>query len=250
VEETIAGIRTFYIKTGHGEKNLVFLHGWRTDHTSFLPVFEKIKDRYTIYAPDLPGFGKTDEPGCVYDTDAYARFVHEFICRLGITDPVIIGHSNGGRIAIALTRMLDIKKMILIGSTGIKPSRSLRYYIKVYGYKTIKKILPLFGKKGREYLVKYKKSRGSEDYRFVSDRMKAVMSRLVNEDLRKYMPYIKTSTLLFWGENDRAVPLSDAKIMLGLIKDSGLVTVKGGGHYAYLDDVGLFVRVLDKFVGE
>ena len=50
------------------------------------------------------------------------------------------------------------------------------------------------------------------------------------------MPKISAPTLLFWGENDTATPLSDARRMEKLIPDAGLVTVAGAGHYAFLEN--------------
>ena len=250
MEDIISGIKTCYYKEGQGNRNLVFLHGWGTDYTNFLPIFEMIKDRYTIYALDLPGFGETEEPEKVYDLRDYAGFVKEFILKMKIQDPVMIGHSNGGRVSIALTQILKIDKMILIDSAGIKPKRSLRYYFKVYTYKFIKKTLILIGGKDGALVKKYSKNKGSADYRIASNKMKAVMKNLVNEDIRKYLPEVSASTLLFWGENDTYTPLSDAKVMNRLIKDSGIVTVKNAGHFSFLEDKRLFVKVLDKFLEE
>ena len=61
---------------------------------------------------------------------------------------------------------------------------------------------------------------------------------------------IKAPTLLFWGEKDTATPLSDAKRMEKLIPDAGLVTVAGAGHYSFLENMPLFVRVLESFLAK
>ena len=55
---------------------------------------------------------------------------------------------------------------------------------------------------------------------------------------------------MVWGENDIDTPLSDGKIMEKMIKDSGLVILKGAGHYSYLDNYNQFIRVLYKFLEE
>lgn len=248
MEDIIAGIKSNYHIFGQDGNWLVFLHGWGTDHKSFMPVIEKIRSRYRILAPDLPGFGGTSEPEDVYGADDYALYVKELLDKLDIKDPVVIAHSNGGRIAIALSEIYGIKKMILVDSTGIKPGRSLKYYLKVYSYKAAKYILLLFGR--RDLLEKYKSSKGSEDYKKASDKMRAVMSRLINEDMRERMVKLDMPVLLFWGDKDTATPYTDAVKMNALIKDSGIVTVKNGGHYSYLDDMGLFIKVLDKFMEE
>lgn len=89
---------------------------------------------------------------------------------------------------------------------------------------------------------------GSADYRNSSPVMRSVMSRCVNEDLKGVMPSIKASTLLIWGEKDKATPLSDAKTMERLIPDAGLVSWPDCGHYSFLDNPGGFRAVLRSFL--
>lgn len=78
--------------------------------------------------------------------------------------------------------------------------------------------------------------------------MRAVMSKVVNEDLCHLMPAIKAPTLLIWGSDDKATPLSDAKKMEGLIPDAGLVVYEGAGHYSFLDRPGQTKAVIASFM--
>lgn len=176
--------------------------------------------------------------------------MEKFIQRLGLKSPALIGHSFGGRIAILLSSRNKTGKIILVDAAGIKPKRSLIYYIKVYSFKTAKKILPiLFGKKkGQELLDAWRGKAGSADYRQSSPMMRAVMSRCVNEDLKFAMPSIKSPVLLVWGENDTATPLSDAKTMEKLIPDAGLVSFPDCGHYSFLDNPYGFKAVIKEFL--
>ena len=64
------------------------------------------------------------------------------------------------------------------------------------------------------------------------------------------MPKISAPTLLFRGEYDTATPLSDAKRKEKLIPDAGLVTVAGAGHYAFLENTPLFLRVVESFLSK
>ena len=80
--------------------------------------------------------------------------------------------------------------------------------------------------------------------------MRAILSKVVNEDLTHLLPKIKAPALLFWGNLDTATPLSDAKTMEKLIPDAGLVTVAGAGHYAFLENTPLFLRVVESFLSK
>ena len=73
------------------------------------------------------------------------------------------------------------------------------------------------------------------------------MSKCVNEDLKHVMPKIKAPTLLVWGVEDTATPLSDAKIMEKLIPDAGLVAFDNCGHYSFLDNPIGFKAVIKSF---
>jgi pimeloyl-ACP methyl ester carboxylesterase len=77
--------------------------------------------------------------------------------------------------------------------------------------------------------------------------MRAILSKVVNEDLKHLMPAIKAPTLLFWGNMDTATPLSDAKTMERLIPDAGLVVAHGTGHFSFLESPGLFTAVIKNF---
>ncbi|MDE6317270.1 MAG: alpha/beta hydrolase [Muribaculaceae bacterium] len=78
--------------------------------------------------------------------------------------------------------------------------------------------------------------------------MKAILSKVVNEDLCHLMPKISAPTLLIWGKNDTATPLSDAKKMEKLIPDVGLVAFDDSGHYSFLDNRAGFAAVLNSFI--
>lgn len=78
--------------------------------------------------------------------------------------------------------------------------------------------------------------------------MRAILSKVVNEDLTDRLPLIKVPTLLVWGENDTATPLRDAKIMEREIPDAGLVVFPGCGHYSFLENPRQFAAVLRSFI--
>jgi pimeloyl-ACP methyl ester carboxylesterase len=79
--------------------------------------------------------------------------------------------------------------------------------------------------------------------------LRAILVKVVNEDLTELLPRVAAPTLLVWGGADDAVPLSHARRMAGLIPDAGLVTFDGAGHFAYLDDPARFCRVVRHFFG-
>lgn len=246
----IEGMRLHYEETGPEDAPAVILmHGWGCDHTTVRSIAASLETGMRVVNLDLPGHGRSDEPPTPWGVNDFTRFIEELCRHLAVSRPSLIGHSFGGRISILMASRNDVSKVMLIDAAGIKPRRSLRYYLKVYSFKIFKKIAPiLFGKgKGEKLIERWRGKRGSADYRNSSPMMRMVMSRCVNEDLKSVMPSIKAPTLLVWGENDTATPLSDARIMEKLIPDAGLVSFPGCGHYSFLDNPHGFRAVAREF---
>jgi pimeloyl-ACP methyl ester carboxylesterase len=231
---------------------VVLLHGWGTNIQAMSVISESLKENFEVYTFDLPGFGASTEPPEAWDIYKYADFVETALNQLGIKNPILLGHSFGGRISIILASRMSISKLVLVDAAGIKPKRSFNYYQKVYTYKAIKKLAktPIISRLFTTFVADYQKKSGSSDYQSASPIMKGVLSKVVNQDLRKHMPDIKASTLLIWGTNDFDTPVSDAKIMESLIPDSGLVTIKNAGHFSYLEQPTQFLTILHHFLGD
>ena len=235
----------------HGDgKDVLVLHGWGAEIGAVRPIANALSGNFRVWLVDLPGFGESDLPPENWDVYSYADFVKKLVDTLKITDPILIGHSFGGRLSIILVakKLLNPPKIILVDSAGIKPKRGADYYFKVYTYKLMKRIAALTGKISKGLEDKIKSKFGSSDYKNAAPALRAVFVRVVNEDLTYLLKDITCPTLLFWGENDDSTPLSDAKKMEKLIPDAGIVTVPGGGHFSYLDNPRLFGVVANKFL--
>ncbi len=253
METIIRNIKTSYFTKGDGEYVFI-LHGWGTKKEVHENMADVISQKYKVVALDLPGFGKSEEPDTPWTIDNYVDFVIQFIQSFNAKKVTLLGHSNGGRIIIKLANKKDlpfyIDKIILVGSAGIKPKRTYKYYLKVYSYKTIKFLLsnPPLKYIFPDAIEKYKNNAGSADYRLASDVMKRTLTLAVNEDMTDILKNITQETLLIWGENDTATPLSDGQIMEREIKNAGLVTLKNAGHYSFIDQQYTFNKVIMSFL--
>lgn len=245
------GVEIFYTVEGEGPA-VVLMHGWGCTHDTVKSIENACLPGHTVYNVDFPGFGKSTEPvdeQNIWGVEEYTQLIEALLKAEDIQNPILIGHSFGGRVAIVLASRNNVDKVVLVDAAGVKPRRKLKYYVKVYSYKATKKLYKLlYGKKAQEKINAMATKRGSADYSSSSLMMRRVMSKVVNEDLCHLMPKIKAPTLLIWGENDTATPLSDAKKMEKLIPDAGLVSFAGSGHYSFLDNPGGFRAVLKKFL--
>lgn len=228
----------YYEKYGNGKTNIIILPGWGDTKSTFYKMIDVLKEFYTVYIIDYPGFGNSNFPNrdlSIYD---YANLIKDFIRIKEIDNPILIGHSFGGRIGIILTGLykIHIKKMILIDAAGIKHKKKLKAKIKQFVYKGLKKIGKLLPKKIRTiYLNKLIDIFGSTDFKNLDQNIRKTFIKVINEDLTKYLNNINTSTLIIWGENDYDTPLDDGKLMNVKIEDSGLIVIPNAGHFPYLE---------------
>ena len=237
--------KVYYESEGEGAPVLM-LHGWGCDHTIFSSFVGVLSGKYRVIGLDFPGFGASEEPDGVWGVEEYTSLVESFCKDLNLECPSLISHSFGGRVSILFASRNRVQRMVLADAAGLKPHRKPSYYVKVYFYKTVKffllKVLRNPGLFGR-----YSSGRGSSDYASASPRMKAILSKVVNEDLRDRLPLIQAPTLLFWGTKDTATPISDAMVMEALIPDAGIVKVEGAGHFSFLEAPGVFRSALVSF---
>jgi pimeloyl-ACP methyl ester carboxylesterase len=245
----IKDIKIHYHLTGEGYP-VILLHGWAGSIASFAPVHKHLETRFKTCSIDLPGFGRSDPPKAAWSTSDYAIFLVSFFQMLGMDNPVIIAHSFGGRVGIRLASSIAVRKLVLIDSAGIKSHRSISYYVKVYSYKTVSRILrlPAIEPFTADMLKKMRNRIGSQDYLNASPRLREILVKTVDEDLRDLLPQIKCPTLLVWGQLDSATPIADALLMKELIPDSGLVRFPKAGHFSYLEQLNEFLIVIDNFL--
>ncbi|HEY3354521.1 MAG TPA: alpha/beta fold hydrolase, partial [Polyangia bacterium] len=95
----VGGLRVFVHREGSGPP-LLLIHGFLLDHWGWRGVMPAIAERFTVLAPDLPGFGESDRPrDFPYDFRAYADVVDGLCEALALKRVALVGHSMGGGVA-------------------------------------------------------------------------------------------------------------------------------------------------------
>lgn len=241
----------YYEKYGNGKKTIIILPGWGDNRKTFYHIINNFKKDFTIYIFDYPGFGNSKLPNTTFDIYDYAKIIIKFMNDNSIDNPIIIGHSFGGRIIITLSGYYNVRfeRIVLISSAGIKPIKTFYKKIKQFIYKCLKKISNIFPNKIKKFYLKFLINIfGSNDYKSIPETLQKTFINIVNEDLKKYLNNIKDEALLIWGENDKDTPLKDGKIMKNLIKDSGLVIIQNAHHFCYLEYSSYVNKILDSYL--
>jgi pimeloyl-ACP methyl ester carboxylesterase len=231
---------------------LLLLHGWGVSSELFTPILDALQQGRRLIVPDLPGFGATPEPDTPWSVHDYAAWCIALLDRLGIERCDLIGHSNGGRIGIVIAATYPgrIDRMVLAGSAGIRPRRTLGSVARVRSYKALRMVERSGVLPGavRDAARRRADLRGSADYRAVTGVMRGTLVRIVNEDLRAVLPNLHLPVLLIWGDKDTETPIGDGQLMERLIPDAGLVVFEGTGHYAYLEQAARFCTIVEVFL--
>ena len=219
---------------------IVLLHGWGQNVEMMDMLGRPFAKRFRIINIDLPGFGKTPEPPVPYSVEDYAKKVNDLLKHLKVKNPILVGHSFGGRISICYAAKYGASKVVLL-SSPFRPGKA-KVSIKVKIYNFIKKIkfLKLFA----NYL---RNKWGSTDYKNASDILRGTLVKVVNEDLSTYAKAITAPVLLIYGKEDKDVPIEEARELEKLITDCGLIEYENAHHYAYLEKLNDTIAILNNF---
>jgi len=231
-----------YIDYGEGKNTVVLLHGWGQNIQMMKPIGDRLQKQNRVIIVDLPGFGLSNEPDNIWSMYDYADCIYELLKSLKVTNPIMMGHSFGGKISLIYSSKYKVQKLVLFGSPFKKEVQ--KPSIKTKLLKVLKKI-PLLNK--LEGFAK--KHMGSRDYRQASEFMRKILVKHVNLDITEEVKNIKCPTLIIWGTMDQEVPIERAYELEKLISDSAVIPYEGCSHYAYLERIGQTVNILKNFIG-
>ena len=82
---TINGVATRVLQGGEGPP-LVYLHG-AAPAGEWLPIHRRLAQRFSVYAPDHPGFGHTPRPEWLTGMDDLVLHYEELFRALGLAKP-------------------------------------------------------------------------------------------------------------------------------------------------------------------
>lgn len=226
-------INISYEKIGNGYP-IILLHGWGANKNTFNKLANHLKDNFTVYLIDLPGFGES-EIGLPLNLYEVVDIIHQFVVNLNIDNPILLGHSYGGRLAIIYSAIYPVKKLILVASAGIKEKLTLKKRINIKIYKMLKKM---------NINIKM----GSKDYIDADNVKRKMLVDAVNTDLTAEMNQISTECLLLYGGNDSTTPIELGRKIEKNIKNSRLIEIENAGHFPYLEQPSVFNLILSSFL--
>jgi len=221
----------------YGQGNdVVFLHGWGFSGRIFDTLVEKYSKKYKITIVDLPGHGKSSG---LNDHQSWhkeiIKIIHEY--------PIIVGLSLGGLLAIKIATEIQLKKLVLIATSpkfiqdkewqfgvDIENFRNFSESLEKDSIKTLKRFISLQSN-SKDKLKKIKNTIESNPPTL--NGLKNGLEILMNYDLRKELPLIKSNITVYLGEKDTLIPKEIKK----WYESKGISTfILKGGHAPFLDE--------------
>lgn len=248
---TVQKLNIEYTEKGSGIP-VLFLHGWGSSYKFYEKIMDALSGYCRTVAVNFPGCGSSETMKKPWNLTDYCNFTLEFMKEAGLKNPIMIGHSHGGRVILKMVSegMVNPPKIVLLDSAGIIPKKSLKQRLRAKSFKTIKKILtlPVIKNYSGKLLEKARKHYGSADYNAAPEVLRKTLVSLVNTDLRDVVHKIKCPTLLIWGDKDTDTPLSDGKLLESLIPDAGICVYENAGHFAFFEQIGRTIAILKSFI--
>lgn len=270
-EVNLHGHKIAYRIAGSGPA-IVLVHGIAGTGATWNDVMERLADRYTLIAPDLPGHGDSDKPVGDYSLGSLASMLRDMLVAIGVENATIVGHSLGGGVAMQFIYQFPQRcdRLVLVSSGGLGDDVNLLLRAAclpgadLFLATTARPIAAtgsvvggVLGRLGwkpgpdlEEVARGFASLADTETRKAFLHTLKSVVGiegQRVNASDRLYLAS-EIPTLLISGERDPIIPASHAEAAHELLPGSELVIFPKAGHMPYLDQPTVFARVLHDFV--
>lgn len=225
---------------------ILILHGWGDSSAGWTTFADTLgADAYIL---DLPGFGGSEAPHEDWDLGSYASFVSSFLRKINIKPSAIIGHSNGGAIAIKglADGSLTAHRLVLLASAGVRTEGQGRKLMIRRIAKIGKRVSAPLPRSTRAALRRALYRRVGSDM-LVAEHMEGTFKRVVGQDVQEDARKLTLPVLLVYGEFDEDTPVRYGEILHSHIRNSELKTVSAG-HFLHHDQAGQVSGLVKDFI--
>jgi len=281
----LGDLQVHEVHGGHGSP-VLFIHGlgssgymeWRFNLASAAA-------RHRVFAPDLPGYGRTEKPRVRYTIAYFARFVERYMEERGLRAASIVGTSLGGRIAleVALARPQLARRLVLVNALGLgrpRPQMAQMAYglvtvpavgeavmrftrgaLRWASPRTIRKVAGRFAGASSDlekvmddaYLDDLRELYATDEFHnaYLSTVRSLIHPRALlggEHDVSARLSELKMPVQLIWGSADPLFPVEHATRAHAAIANCKLAVIEGAGHTPQAERPEEFNRVLQAFL--
>ncbi len=271
---TIHGHRRAYVKKGSGPA-ILLLHGMACDHTTWLPIIDKLAEKHTVIAPDMLGHGRSDKPRADYSVGGYANGMRDLLTVLGVDRVTVVGHSLGGGVAMQFAYQYPerTERLALIAPGGLGSEVTpIIKAVTLPGFHSVMAVLTMPGL--RHLISATMRKLNTFDHSTLRDlgEIADIIDHLNDPRERRALAHVVRACIdlrgqiitmvdraylaqelpmcVLWGEDDMVIPPSHAQHIRQLVPEARVHVVPGVGHFPHKDAPDQTVEVLQRFVAE
>jgi pimeloyl-ACP methyl ester carboxylesterase len=245
-----------YYEGGKGQP-LVFLHG-AGGILPQDPFLDRLAQKFHVYAPLLPGYGDSQECSALRDMLDFTLHTSDVIDALGLSKPVLAGHSMGGMIAAEMAALAprDFDRLALIAPAGLWLDAHpipdlfamLPYEMPPYLFHDVEA-----GTRLMTAGVALNDPEWLKGFLVMNARQMGTASKLLfpvpERGLSERLYRIKAKTLLIWGASDKLIPPVYGEAFRKAIKGAQLTVIPKAGHLVTLEQPDELVSALGTLGG-
>lgn len=230
------------------KRDVILLHGLFGSLSNWSAVIDTFGLEYNVYAPELPLFNRSVRRNSL---EQLVFYVEKYIKENQIVNPILIGNSLGGHVALlyALKNPNNFEKLVLVGSSGLFENTLSASFVRVKDYDYIKsKVEEVFETK--EVITK---ELIDDVYSTANNPLKALSLIAIARDakrqnLKDVLHKINRPVLLVWGKQDHVTPPEVAEEFYQHLPNSRLEYIDNCGHVPMMEQPQVFNKFLTQFL--
>ena len=226
-------------RSQRGDTPLVLVHGWGVSGSYFIPAAERLAAEFAVYAPDLPGHGRSDTPRVPCDIRGFGDALIGWLDAMGIERATLVGHSMGSQIAVeaALQQPQRIDRLILMGLTPDPQGRSTPEQFRRFAVGGMYERVSLNNHMLKDYFRMGR--RLVPEFRFMRD-----------DPIEHTLPKVTTPVMLVSGEKDPMSPQRWTDEAARLLRTNRIAVIPGWGHAVQFSAPQETVEAIQPFLRE
>ncbi|MCI0438183.1 MAG: alpha/beta hydrolase [Chloroflexi bacterium] len=198
---------------------VVILPGFSSSSQQVRPAAERLSAHFRTYAPDLPGFGRSDRPRVLPTLARLARFLEMWMQEMKLDGVALVGASFGAQIAVEFGARYPerVSRVVMVGPTVDPQARSL-----------FRMTWRWLANASRENYLQGTLLKGW--WRASPRRALHVARQAMQNPIEEKLPDLRAPTLVMRGERDPVCPQKWAEQIVSLLPDGRLEAIPGAAH--------------------
>jgi pimeloyl-ACP methyl ester carboxylesterase len=238
----LAGVSMHYYCAGRRGTPLVMIHGLGSSAETWAALMRLLSKEYLVYAPDLPGFGRTPLAPEGTNIKTHVLYLERFLDALGYPRVTLVGNSLGGWIAtrFAVEYPERVERLYLLNSAGLRRENMHSPYVndRIAANSSLEQMLgfslpvPTFV---LDALVRNSQTPAYAGF---------IQGYDPREELDTVLADVQAPTTIIWGVRDNLLPFICAHDFHEGIANSELVLLPHVGHMPQIQNPVKVARIV------